>query len=170
MDIIIAPSSPYRAYEALRGAVDDVLTRIAAIGGLLALALIHALELPDAFDSQLYLGLLFIGVIVVSLVLAGALTRVHDRRLWAAAGGFALLVMVCYVISRAFGLPGFTSDVGEWAEPNGLMSLVVEGLLICVAAAGLAATSRATAAAAEPGRTASAPVDTARGLGPSTAH
>jgi len=33
-------------------------------------------------------------------------------------------------VSRSVGLPGFTDDVGEWAEAPGLASMVIDGLLV----------------------------------------
>jgi hypothetical protein len=49
-----------------------------------------------------------------------------------AAGAFA-----GYVLSRTTGLPGATDDVGNWTEPLGLASLVVEGCVVAVALAAL---------------------------------
>jgi hypothetical protein len=49
------------------------------------------------------------------------------------------------VISRCFGLPAFTDDIGNWTEPFGLLSMVVEDLVICVTAATMSAPRMATA-------------------------
>jgi hypothetical protein len=51
---------------------------------------------------------------------------------------------VGYVLSRGPGLPGYTDDIGNWAEPLGVLSLVVEGVLLLLALAMLA-TPRDTA-------------------------
>jgi hypothetical protein len=114
--------------------LDNAITRLVAIAALFGIALIHILELPDAFDAEGYVGALFVVAIVASIVLAGTLTRTHDPRAIAAAGGLAGLVLLGYLISRTVGLPGFTGDVGEWTEPLGLASMVVEGLLVVIAA------------------------------------
>jgi hypothetical protein len=58
------------------------------------------------------------------------MTRTSDDRAWAAAGGLVALNVLCYVISRSIGLPGFTDDTGEWWEAPGLASTAVEGLLV----------------------------------------
>jgi len=42
------------------------------------------------------------------------------------------------------GLPDATNDVGEWDEPLGLASMVVEGLVVCVGGAVIAARREAT--------------------------
>jgi hypothetical protein len=129
---------------------NDVIARIVGIAALGAIALIHVLQSPFAFDDALYLGILFVLAIVGAVVLAAALTRTSDIRVWAAAAALPALLLIGYVLSRTSGLPSFTEDVGEWTEPLGLASLVAEGLLVCVAGSVLALRGRtadATAAA-----------------------
>lgn len=109
-----------------------------AIGGLGGVALVHVLQLPDAFRAVDYLGVLFIIAIVLALGLAALLTRMSNEPIWLATGALAVLLLVGYVLSRTSGLPGFTDDVGEWSEPLGLVSLVFEGLLVLLSAAVLA--------------------------------
>jgi len=123
----------------LRAAIDDALSRAVAVAGLVVIALIHVLQSPDAFDEVGYLGALFIAVTVACGIVAAALTRTTDSRVWAAAGGLAGLILLGYIISRSVGLPGFTGDIGEWAEPPGLVAMVVEGLLVVLSGAVLAA-------------------------------
>lgn len=125
-------------HMSIRSAVDDAIARTVAIGALVAIALVHVLQLPEAFAEIGYLGALFIAALTACLVLGAVLTRTSDNRAWVAAGGLAALILACYVISRSIGLPGFTDDIGEWSEPLGLASMVVEGLLVVLAAAVLA--------------------------------
>jgi hypothetical protein len=122
-------------HMSIKGAVDDAIARAVAVGGLVAIALIHILQLPAAFDAIGYLGALFIAAVVGSLLLAAILTRTSDDLAWTATGGLAVLILVCYVLSRSVGLPGFSEDVGEWAEAPGLASMAVEGLLVFLATA-----------------------------------
>ena len=119
-------------------ALDDVAARMVAIAGLGGVALIHALQLPDASAAAAYIAALFTIVAVSSVALAALMTRTSDDRAWLAAGVLPALVMIGYFLSRTTGLPSFTEDIGEWSEPLGLASLVFEGLLICVSAAVLA--------------------------------
>jgi hypothetical protein len=114
----------------IKKTLDDAIARAVAVGGLVAIALIHVLQLPAAFDAIGYLGALFIGAVVGSLLLAAILTRTSDGLAWTATGGLAAVILLCYVVSRSVGLPGFTDDVGEWAEAPGLASMVIEGLLV----------------------------------------
>jgi hypothetical protein len=37
---------------------------------------------------------------------------------------------VAYLVSRAIGLVGFEEAVGDWAEPVGNFSLIIEGLYL----------------------------------------
>jgi hypothetical protein len=114
--------------------LNDVIARMVAIAGLGGIALVHVLQSPDAFTETTYLGILFVGAIVTSLVLAAVLTRTSDDRAWAAAGGLGALILLGYFLSRTSGLPDATNDIGEWTEPLGLASLVAEGLVVCVTA------------------------------------
>jgi hypothetical protein len=117
-------------HMSIKGTVDDAIARAVAVGGLVAIALIHVLQLPDAFDEIGYLGALFIAAVVGSVLLAAILTRTSDDLAWTATGGLAAVILLGYVLSRSVGLPGFTEDVGESAEAPGLASMVIEGLLV----------------------------------------
>jgi hypothetical protein len=128
----------------MHDSIDDALSRAVAIAALGGVALVHVLQLPDALAETLYLGLLFIGAVVMAVVLSVALTLTSDERVWAAAAGLAALILLGYLVSRTSGLPAATNDVGEWAEPLGLVSMVVEGLLVCLGA-GVLASRRAVA-------------------------
>ena len=83
------------------------------------------------------------------LIVAAGMTRTSDSRAWVAAGGLAGLILLGYIISRSVGLPGFTGDMGEWAEPRGLAAMVVEGLLVVLSGAVLAARRPLMSPAAE---------------------
>jgi membrane protease YdiL (CAAX protease family) len=132
------PQAPLSRSNTVNEAVNDAVTRMIGIVGLGGIALIHALQAPEAFEETAYLGALFIGAIVASLVLSAVLTRSSDQRVWTATGGLAGAIMLGYVLTRTSGLPDATLDVGNWTEPLGLASLVAEGLVLCVTAGVLA--------------------------------
>jgi hypothetical protein len=115
--------------------LDDSVARAVAGAGLAGIAVIHVLLLPDVFAAATYVGLLFIVAIVGCLVLAALLARTGDPRVWAAAGALSALVLLGYIISRTVGLPGFTGEIGEWSDSLGLVSMALEGLVICVSVA-----------------------------------
>ena len=124
---------------------DGVVARTVATLGLLGIALIHILELPDTLGDEGYVGGLFIAAIVSSVLLAATLTRTDDSRVWIATGGFAALVLIAFLFSRTTGLPGFTDYKGVWDDPSGLQSMVAEGLVVFVSGAVLATRSPAMA-------------------------
>ena len=124
---------------------DEVVARTVTALGLVGIALIHILQLPDTLGDRAYVGGLFIAAIVSSLLLAAILTRTDDSRAWIATGGFAALVLIAFLFSRTTGLPGFTDYKGVWDESSGLESLVVEGLVVLVTSAVLATRSTAIA-------------------------
>ena len=133
-------------HMSVRGAVDDALARGSGVAGLGGVGLIHTLQVPDAFLEIGYLGALFIAVATACVVLAAALTRTSDDRLWIAVGALPALILVGYLLSRSVGLPGFTSDKGEWADPPALAAMLLECTLIVLSASVLASRRVATAA------------------------
>jgi hypothetical protein len=106
-----------------------------------------------------YYALEIIGVVTAVLLIAGV-TRIG----WFLAVGTAAGPFIGYVLSRGPGLPGYTDDVGNWTEPLGVVSLVVEAVLFALAATlflretpyGQALVGRL--ASAWPGRSSSEPV------------
>ena len=130
----------------LQNAVNDALTRVAVIVGLGGIAVVHILQAPEAFQATFYVGFLFCLAVVACLFLAAAIATTEDSRATELAGAFASLILLLYLISRCFGLPAFTDDKGVWDEPLGLLSMVFEGLVICVTAATMSAPRLAAAA------------------------
>ena len=112
--------------------LDQHLARRAAVAiGLLSIVVIHALDVPGKMQELPYVAWMFIGLVVASLVVAEGLLRKDDLRLWLAAGALAASAVLGYAVSRTVGLPGdLGGDKGNWAEPLGLASLVVEGIVV----------------------------------------
>jgi hypothetical protein len=52
---------------------------------------------------------------------------------WALAVGVAAGPLVGFVLSRGPGLPDYVDDKGNWTEPLGIISLLVEAVLLAVA-------------------------------------
>ena len=128
----------------LNNAVRDAIARAAAVVGLAGVALIHLIDLPDKLEETPYVGWMYIGAIVGSLTLAGALILTTHRRVWAATGALAGSVIAGYVLSRTTGLPNAGGDIGNWGEPLGIASLLVEGCLVALSAGVLAVRRQAT--------------------------
>jgi hypothetical protein len=119
----------------IRDAVRDGVSRAAAAVGLAGIALIHLLDAPSKFSETPYLGWMYVGLIVASVAFAGALVHTSDGRVWSAALVLTATVIAGYVLSRTTGLPQATGDVGNWGEPLGMASLLVEGSVVGVCAA-----------------------------------
>jgi FtsH-binding integral membrane protein len=117
----------------LHHAVRDGVTRAVAAIGLAGIALIHLLDAPSKFSETPYMGWLYVGLMIASLATAFALVRGS----WSPAWGAALVLPACaivgYVLTRTVGLPQAHGDVGNWKEPLGMASLLVEGSLVAVA-------------------------------------
>lgn len=127
--------------ETLDRAVRDGIARTIAVVGLAGVALIHLLDLPGKFQETPYMGWLYVGLIVSSLVAAGALVRASDPRAWTAAALLPVGALVGFTLTRTVGLPQAMDDIGNWTEPLGLASLFVEASLVALSCGMLASLS-----------------------------
>jgi hypothetical protein len=104
-------------------AIAVAAVHIADQGGLTALAA------PPAWLGWGY-RLLEVGGVAVAI---GLLSRIAQRFSWWCALLVGIGPFVGYVLSRTVGLPGDSEDKGNWTEPLGIASLIIEALLIVVA-------------------------------------
>jgi hypothetical protein len=105
---------------------------------ILGVGLIHLLDVVGKFHETAYLGVLYVALMAGCVVAARHLVMVGDRRSWLLAGGLAGATLLAYAVSRTVGLPAATDDIGNWAEPLGLASLFVEGVVVALSAEMLA--------------------------------
>jgi hypothetical protein len=94
---------------------------------LTATGVLHLALAPEYLSEQLYVGLLFIGGGIASIVLASVIWLRDEARALAAGAVLAGAMAVGFVLSRTVGLPGFHE--GEW-EASGLLSLLLEGSVV----------------------------------------
>lgn len=127
-------------------AVRDGAARALGAAGLAGIGLIHLLDLAGKFSETPYLAWMYIGLIASAIVVAAELVRTGAARAWAAAGLLAAGAIVGYTLTRTTGLPQAHGDVGNWLEPLGLASLFVEGLVVLLSGAAVAALGRARVA------------------------
>jgi hypothetical protein len=85
---------------------------------------------------------MFLAPIAGCLATAGALLLGSDSRAWAAAALLPLATIVGFTLTRTTGLPHAMDDIGNWTEPLGLASLIVEGTVVALAGGVLAARER----------------------------
>ena len=106
--------------------------RGAVVVGLLAIALIHVIDLPGKWEETRYLGVGYVLVIAASLVLAELnANRVRAWSLYASAA-LSIAVLAGFIINRTLGMPRANEDIGNWGEPLGLASLFVEVITVWV--------------------------------------
>ncbi len=118
--------------------ITDGLRRALAAAGLGGIAVIHLIDTPGKFEEAPYLGVLFVVLIVASLAAAELLVRRNSLLGWACGALLAGGTVVAYALSRTVGLPGAPSDdIGNWAEPLGLASLLVEGIVVWLCLTGI---------------------------------
>jgi len=108
-----------------------VLNRRVAVGlGLASVAAIHILDLPGKLAETPYLAVLYILLIIASFVLTERLFVAGTRRDFLAAAALSAAVIASFTINRTVGMPGATGDIGNWLEPLGLLSVVVEAFVL----------------------------------------
>jgi hypothetical protein len=121
-----------------------------AAAALLALTgLIHAIESPEYFDAQTYIGVLFVLNAIGAAVGVVGLLRGAPRWAWVlgilVTGG----AFVGYIVSHTVGLPSFKES--DW-EPLGIVSLVIEASFCLIAFRALATAPARPAPRRAPGR------------------
>ena len=120
-----------------------VLNRRVAVGlGLASVAAIHILDLPGKFAETPYLAAFYVALIIASFVLTERLFVAGTRRDFLAAAALSTAVIVGFTINRTVGMPGATGDIGNWLEPLGLLSIVVEAFVLWQSIAAVVAMPR----------------------------
>jgi cytochrome bd-type quinol oxidase subunit 2 len=120
-------------HHAIADAVREAAIRGTVVVGLAGIAVIHAVDGVGKWSEVRYMFWMYMALIVGALVTAGAVLFTRSRAALLASGGVAASVLAGYVLSRTTGLPNATDDIGNWTEPLGLASLVVEGCVLAVA-------------------------------------
>jgi hypothetical protein len=124
------------ASGAIAAAVRDAAARATAAVGVGAIAVIHAVDSVGKWTEVRYMFWLYMLLVAGCVVVGAALLFGRTRAALPAAAGLAATVIVAYAIDRTVGLPNATTDIGNWVEPLGLASLVVEGLVVAVGLGG----------------------------------
>lgn len=127
--------------SSLAEAVREGATRAAIAAGLGGLAVIHAVDAVGKWSETRYVFWMYIAAIVSAIAVAGWTLFTRSRTALIAAAGLSASVLLGYVVNRTVGLPNATDDIGNWTEPLGLASMVVESVTIAIAAGAYAAVS-----------------------------
>lgn len=98
-----------------------------AIVLILETGLLHLMTAQQEYEEAAYMGYLFVGNFVLSLISAYGIYR---RQLWGWLLGLFVAIgsIAGYIWSRTTGMPGM--EVEEWISPYGIVALTVEGIFI----------------------------------------
>ena len=113
-----------------RGAA--VAARTVGALALIALAVIHVVDLPGTLGPDRLVGIGYLGIIAAAVLIGGVLLARSHRLAWAAAAAVAVSAMAGYILTRALpgGFLGDHGDVGNWRCPLGIAALSVESVII----------------------------------------
>jgi len=116
------------------------------VGALLALAVgaVHVYDqggFPSTVDLA-YMRYGYYAIEVFSVVTALLLFAGRRAIGWFLAFGVGAGPLIGYILSRGPGLPNDGDDIGNWTQPDGLISLCLEAVLIVLAALSFALRKR----------------------------
>ena len=97
---------------------------------LIATAIIHGVEISDAFEEQKYKGILFllntVGAVLSAILIRSKLSKAG----WTLGYLVSTGALAGYIISRTFGLPGIPAAGESFLEPLGMASVVAELIFV----------------------------------------
>lgn len=121
-----------RVVERVHATAADAARRATAALLCLGVSIIHVIDqggIPGSKDPA-YVGAGYY-ILEIAGVIAALLLIQSDTVLgWLLSAGVAAGPILGYILSRGPGLPDYTDDKGNWNEPLGVVSLIVEGFLL----------------------------------------
>ena len=113
----------------------DVIARAIGALALIALAVIHVVDLPGTLGPTPLVGFGYFAIIAAALGAGAAMIARWHWLVWGAAAAVAAMAMGGYVLTRALpgGFLGDHGDVGNWNCSLGITALSVETLIILLA-------------------------------------
>jgi hypothetical protein len=106
------------------------LRSTAVLIGLAGIIAVHAMDLAGKMEEVPYMGLMYIAVMLAAGYLMERIITRGAKVDFLAAAGLAGAVILGYVVNRTVGMPGAMDDIGNWWEPLGMLSLLVEGWVV----------------------------------------
>lgn len=128
----------------LLSAVREGATRATVAAGLGGLVVIHAIDSVSKWTEARYIFWMYMAAIVAAIVVGGWTIFTRSTGALLAAAGLSASVLLGYVINRTVGLPNATADIGNWTEPIGLASVVIEAATAAVALGAYVLSGRAS--------------------------
>jgi hypothetical protein len=106
------------------------LTRLAGIGLILAVGVVHLVEIPSHYEISPYLGVLFAVNFALTLVAAFGIQQGSKVWGWSLGAVISILSLLAYLVSRLFGLPAAPELIGEWTSALGSLAMIFEGMFL----------------------------------------
>lgn len=119
------------------------LARPTLVGAALVAAAAHVPGIGEHLHEAPYMGVLFALFTVACGTLAVLVALRPSRGVFAAAAGLCGAAVATYAATRLVAFPQLADDVGQWAEPLGVVSIAAELLAVASAMWLLAAHRRA---------------------------
>lgn len=107
---------------------------VPAAVGLLAVAVVHAVDGANSLTDQVNIAVLELALVTACAPLAVVLLTRPVRVFWHAAGGLCSAALIVYLASRTVGLPGSSEDIGNWGQSLGVLAMLSELAVIALAA------------------------------------
>ena len=114
-------------------AANNIVARVVGAALMLGIAYIHYLDLGDKMSEVPYIGYMYVALIAGAILSAGLLFA-RPRAGWTLGGILSLLTFIGYCVNRTVGMPNAIDDIGNWGEPIGVASLVLEGAMVLLSA------------------------------------
>ena len=104
----------------------------------IAAGLVHLPVTPQHLREAPYVGVSFAVFAFVAVVVGGYIWwRPKNARSVAAAGVLSAAAVVTYAATRLVAFPQIADDVGNWVEPWGVVSVLLESAAVVAAAVSL---------------------------------
>ncbi len=124
-----------RTIQTVHATALDATRRATAALLCLGVSVIHVLDqggIPGSKDPA-YVGAGYYLLEIVGVIAALLLIQSGSVYGWLLSLGVAAGPVAGYILSRGPGLPDYSDDKGNWNEPLGVVSLIVEGFLFLLA-------------------------------------
>ena len=125
-----------RTVPGIQASIIDASRRATAALLCLGVGVIHVLD-QGGFPGSKNPAYVEVGYYLIEIAaVAAALVLLQSTSAlgWLLAAGVAAGPLLGYILSRGPGLPNYSDDRGNWNEPLGVVSLIVEGFLLLLSA------------------------------------
>lgn len=114
--------------------------RLAVVPAMLAAAAFHLPVISAHLAEAPYMGILFLVLSGACVVLAAVLINFDSPAVYALAALTCGSAVAGYAVTRLVAFPMLADDVGNWAEPLGVASVLAESVVVvtgCIALRGI---------------------------------